>query len=190
MTTLRTKTLTMAAALTLLMLLEAFPAEARRGGSHGGSRGGFRGGFAGPRVGFVSPHRFYGGGFHGLYHGFYGPYGYLHGSYRGQEGGLNPTQARMMGWGAIDLSVKPGKAEVWVDGRYLGTARDFDGIPTYLWLEQGDHEMTIYRGGFETFTEFVSITAGEVIKLKLKLEPGESQPPQPAAKAQASGPKA
>ncbi len=188
MTTLRTKTLTVA--LTLLVLLAAFPAEARRGGHRGGFRGGSHGGFHGPRLGFVAPHGFYGGGFHSPYYGLYGPYAYPYGPYRGREGGLNPVQARMMGWGAIDLNVKPGKAEVWVGGRYVGTARDFDGFPTYLWLEQGEHEVTIYRGGFETFTEFVSITPGEIVKLKLKLEPGQSQPPQPAAKAQGPGPKA
>ncbi len=186
MTTLRMKVLTMTAALALLVLMEAIPAEAR----HGGGRGGFRGGSAGPRIGFVAPRGFYGGYHGGFYNHYYGPYGYHYGPYRGREGGLNPVQARLMGWGAIDLNVKPGKAEVWVGGKYLGTARDFDGIPTYLWLEQGEHEVTIYRGGFETFSEHISITPGEVIKLKLKLEPGESQPPEAAAKAQGPDPKA
>ena len=186
MTTKKARFIQAFGALTLLVLLEAIPAEARRGG--------FRGhGFAGPRIGFVAPF----GGFYGFRGGFYSPYfysfhggPYLHGRYRGPEGGMNLTQARLMGWGAIDLNVKPGKAEVWVNGQYLGTARDFDGHPTYLWLKEGEHEVTIYRGGFETYEENVSITPGQVIKLKLKLEQGESQPPQPAVTTQGSGPKA
>ena len=100
-----------------------------------------------------------------------------------------------MGLGAIDVHVKPGKAEVWVDGKFVGSARDFDGLPTYLWLKEGEHRVTIYRGGFETYDEDISITPGEVIKLKLKLTPGESSPPEPTpqadpASSRQSGPKA
>ncbi len=176
------------AVLALATLFEASPAEARRGGFRGRGFGGPRIGFGGPRIGFAAPYYGFYGGFYSPYHGFYGPYRY--GPYRGPEGGINPTQARLMGWGAVDVHVKPGKAEVWVDGKYVGTARDFDGHPTYLWLEQGNHRVTIYRGGFTTYDQDVEITPGEVIKLKLKLEPGESLPPQPATGRTSSGPKA
>ena len=174
------------AVLGAVALFEAPPAEARRGG--------FRGhGFSAPRIGFAVPYYgFYGGGYYSpYYYGFYGPWAhpYRFGPYRGPEGGLNPVQARLMGLGAIDLRVKPGKAEVWIDGKYAGTARDFDGYPSYLWLKEGSHRVTIYRGGFVTYDEDVSITPGQVIKLKLKLEPGESQPPQPAG-SEGSDPKA
>ena len=47
--------------------------------------------------------------------------------------------------------------------------------------------MTIYRGGFVTYDEDVSISPGAVLKLKLKLQPGESEPPRPATKAQKGG---
>ena len=164
-------------------LLEAAPAEARRGGfSHG--RGGI--GFRVP--GLFAP--YYGYGYYGLHRGFYG-YPYAYGPYArpGREGGLNATQARLMGVGAIDLSVKPGKAEVWVDGNFLGAARDFDGSPAYLWLKEGTHRITIYRGGFQTYEQDVSMTPGAVIKLKLKLLPGEATPPsegvvRPSSEAQ------
>ncbi len=174
--------------LGIAALLDASPAEARRGGF----RGGFGGGFIGPRIGFVAPYGFYGGFYSPCYYSFYGPWAhpYRFGPHRGPEGGLHPTQARVMGWGAIDVNVKPGKAEVWVDGRYVGTARDFDGHPTYLWLEQGSHRITIYRGGFTTYDEDVEISPGEVIKLKLKLKPGESEPPQPATAPAGSSTKA
>ncbi len=152
-------------------LLEVSPAEARRGG-FGRGRGGI--GIRVPSFGAG----YYGYGFYGYPYGFYG-YPYAYGPYRrpGQEGGLNPTQARLMGVGAIDMRVKPGKAEVWVDGTFLGSVRDFDGSPSYLWLKEGAHRITLYRGGFQTYEEEVMITPGAVIKLKLKLLPGESEPP-------------
>ncbi len=172
--------------LALVAMIHPRPAEARRGG--------FRGrGFAGPRIGFAIPyHGFYGGYSSPYYRGFYGRFGYPypHGPYRTPEGGINPIQARMMGWGAIDVEVKPGKAEVWVDGQYVATARDLDGHPSYLWLEEGSHRVTIFRGGFTTYDEEISITRGAVIKLKLKLESGVSQPPQPATQTENPDPQA
>ena len=106
-------------------------------------------------IGFVTPHYGFYGDFYGPFYGFNGRYGYPYhyGPYRGPEGGLNPIQARLMGWGAIDVHVKPSKAEVWVDGNYVGTARELDGHPSYLWLEEGNHRVTIYRGGFVTYDE-------------------------------------
>ncbi len=170
--------------LALVAMIDARPAEARRRGFR--SRG-----FAGPRIGFAVPYYgSYGGYYSPYYHGFYGRFGHPYGAYRAPEGGINPVQARMMGWGAIDVEVKPGKAEVWVDGQYVATARDLDGHPSYLWLEEGSHRVTIYRGGFTTYDEEVSITRGAVIRLKLKLEPGVSQPPQAATQTENPDPQA
>lgn len=169
------------ALVALITLLEAMPAEARRGGS-GRGRGaiGLRGPIVStPYFGYFGPYA------SPFYHG-YGLYN-RHGVHRGPEGGINLTQARLMGWGAIDLAVKPGKAEVWVDGKYLGTVRDFDGYPTYLWLEEGSHRVTLYRGGFETYQEDISITPGVVIELKMKMTPGEAQPPLNATEPTAQG---
>ena len=159
--------------VALITLLEAVPAEARRGG-FGRGRGPGVIAFRGPIV--SAPYFGYYGPYASPFYYGYGLYG-RHGVHRGPEGGLDPTHARWMGWGAIDLEVKPGKAEVWVDGKYLGTVRDFDGYRTYLWLEEGTHRVTLYRGGFETYEEDISITPGAVIKLKMKMTPGEAKPP-------------
>ena len=32
--------------------------------------------------------------------------------------------AMIAGFGAVELNVKPNRADVWVDGRYVGEARD------------------------------------------------------------------
>ena len=165
---------TAAAVLTFLVFatLVAAPAEARRGfGGHGR-------GFVGVRaIGFYSP-AFY--GFHGYrsYFGYepYFGYGYSH-RYPAREGGIDPTVARMMGWGAVDVDVKPRKAEVWVDGKFVGTAGSLDGYPSYLWLKEGTHEITIQKGGYTTYEQEVAVHPGTVTGIKLKLLPdGLPQP--------------
>ena len=55
--------------------------------------------------------------------------------------------------GALNLVIKPKKADVYVDGRFVGRAKDFDGYPGYLWLEEGDYEITLVRDGYVTFTD-------------------------------------
>ncbi len=87
--------------------------------------------------------------------------------------------AKMTGWGALELHVKPNRADVWVDGEYVGEARDLDGSPSYLWLEKGPHRLAIHKGGYQTFTEDVNVERGVMKALKLRLEPGNSAPPGP-----------
>jgi hypothetical protein len=130
------------------------------------------------------------GGFYGApYWGFglgFGPYwgpywggywGPWPGLYYGPEGGVNMSVAMMAGWGAIDLNVKPNRAEVWVDGQYAGEARDLDGYPSYLWLEQGGHQLEVYKGGYATFSEKVEVRRGMRTEIKVRMQPGESGPP-------------
>ena len=120
--------------------------------------------------------------------GAFGPhYGYGPWGLRPPEGGINMQVARLMGWGALDLKVKPGKAEVWVDGRFVGRAKDLDGRPSYLWLDEGAHTVAVYRQGYVTFEKRLEVTGGEVRELKLRLERGESKHPM-AATAASPGP--
>jgi hypothetical protein len=100
-----------------------------------------------------------------------GPYGLY------PQGGIDPNVAMMAGVGAIDLNVKPGRAELWVDGRYYGEARDFDGYPTFLWLPEGSHQVTLYKGGYQRFDETIDVQRGLKRELKVRLEKGESQAP-------------
>jgi hypothetical protein len=105
------------------------------------------------------------------------PYGaYPHG-YRERVGGMNPGIARAVGIGGLDLNIKPRKAEVFVDGVYAGTVGDFDGYPSFLWMKEGDHVVTVYKGGFKTFEESFAIKAGVVYPVKLRLAEGQSDPP-------------
>jgi len=133
---------------------------------------------------------FYGGGFYfnpwfGMGFGPYGGWGpYYPGFY--PPGGVDMNAAMMAGFGAVELNVKPNRADVWVDGRYVGEARDLDGYPTYLWLADGAHRLAVHKGGFLVFDEEIDVRRGMKTEIKLKLQPGDSPPPgtKPAEKTQ------
>jgi hypothetical protein len=128
------------------------------------------------------------GGFYGFGPWFgpgFGPYAWGPAAfYYGPPGGVDMNFAMMSGFGALDINAKPNRAEVWVDGTYYGEARDLDGYPSYLWLEQGPHKITIYKGGYASFEEQVQVQRGMKRELKVRLEKGNSTPPgsKPAEK--------
>ena len=138
-------------------------------------RGGFRGGHGGGRI-IV-------GGYFGPHFGFdyWGPYwgGYMS-PYWGAPYSYAPSYdmnaAAIAGMGAVDLKVKPGRAEVWVDGRYAGEARDLDGSPTYLWLKDGEHKLVISKGGYTKFETRVDVLRGNKKTLRVELREGPSEP--------------
>lgn len=122
-------------------------------------------------------------GFYGFpYFGFGNPYwGYPYWgwppAFYGPPGGVDMGAAMVAGFGAIDLHVKPGQAEVWVDGKFVAEARDLDGYPSYLWLPEGAHRLTIYKGGYQKFEEEIDVRRGTRMELKVRLQKGESEPP-------------
>lgn len=160
-----------------------------RGGGHGGGMrgGGMRGGgVAIVGGGLFSPWFGLGYGYgYGYGYGF-GPWGDYPPAYYQVEGGVPLSVAMMSGFGGVDLEAKPGSADVWVDGKYAGEARDFDGYPSYLWLKEGAHRVQVYKGGFQTFDEEIDIQRGMKRPLKVRLVPGTSTPPgaKPDGKAE------
>src|SRR5262245_36451097 len=143
--------------------------------AHG--RGGYHGGHAVVRgfYGFPYPYPYFGfglgwGPYWGPYWGAWG-YGY------GPPGGVDMSAAFSAGYGAIDLNVKPGAAEVWVDGKFVAEAKDLDGYPSYLWLPEGAHHVIVYKGGYARFEEDIEVQRGYRKPLKIRMEKGESQPP-------------
>ena len=166
----------MAIAVAGTVALQAREAEAHGRGGRGG-RGGvvYRGGgFYNPWVGF--------GGLYGWGWGWGGPYAP---GFYGPEGGVSMGAAMVAGMGAVELNVKPNRADVWVDGKYVAEARDLDGYPSYLWLSEGEHRVAVQKGGFLVFDEPISVHRGMKTSIKIHLEPGESAPPgpKPAEKA-------
>ena len=91
--------------------------------------------------------------------------------------------------GALDLDVKPEEAEIYVNGRYAGIADNFDGFPAYLWLEEGNYEISFYKEGYETITRQFSVTPEAVIDVRDQMVSGQAvlpEAPPEAEPAQAS----
>jgi hypothetical protein len=157
-------TLAVAVALTGALTFQPPAADA-----HGRGRGGGRrvvyagGGFYNPWFGFGP---FYGWGWGAYPAGYYQP-----------AGGVDMNFAMMAGFGAVELNVKPNRADVWVDGKYMGEARDLDGYPSYLWLAEGGHRVAVHKGGFLVFDEQVEVRRGMKTAIKLRLQPGDSPAP-------------
>ena len=71
------------------------------------------------------------------------------------------------GEGAVDLNVRPRRANVFVDGEVKGVARALDGNPDFLWLKEGEHEITLEHAGHSE-THRVVVKAGDVQRLKVR----------------------
>jgi hypothetical protein len=113
--------------------------------------------------------------------GFY-PYGWYDPWYPSGTFESNAASAR--------LQVKPGKAEVYVDGRYAGRVSDFDGVLQRLDVPAGEHELTFYLEGYRTLTERVRFRSGKALDIKYELQrltAGETAapPPEPVPDANA-----
>ena len=154
--------------LALMLFTLALPQEAEAGYfghrhyGHFSSHFGFHGRF-GSHLGF---HRHFGG-----------PFGHYP-SYYSYSPRFALPYARQAGLGAVDLDIKPKKAEVYVDGRYVGLTREFDGYPNFLWLKEGTHQLVFHKDGYGTMVREYTVYPGEVINVKFRLEPGDSVPPE------------
>lgn len=140
-----------------------------------------------------------GGGWYGGY-GYHYPSWYYYGPYWGWGwswwwddwfwyGGYRPYyypyyghySERYNSAGALDVDVSPGKTEVWIDGRYTGTADNFDGFPQYLWLDDGVYDLVLFRDGYKTIARQVTIRPGTVMSIDDRMQPGESVRPEDIA---------
>jgi hypothetical protein len=157
-------------------------------GGHGGYHGGYRGGYGG--------YHGYRGGYYGGYWGYpggwgwgpgwgwwggWGPAGYWSGWYGAQYPGYfvyAPGQGgAVYNWTIVKTDVSPEEARLYLDGRYIGTADDFDGYPDFLYLTPGKYQLEFKLDGFEPQTVTIEARASARYKLdnKLKKIPGAKQ---------------
>lgn len=165
----RTKLLVLLAAIFCLALVMT-PTQAAAQGHrihHGGP---------GP---VVSVRAFWGGPF------FYDPWFYGMGQYY-------PPYPYYPYYGAraasIRIEIEPKNADVYLDGRLVGTVDQFDGYFSRLDVRPGAHRLTVYLKGYRSFTREVSLRAGASIRVKGRLEPlgpGEPEEPRPQARPEA-----
>ena len=169
------------AASTLVGATVAADGRGHRGGVRGGhGRGGYRGHRGGHRGGSRHYYRPYRYGYRSYYRPFasswyYGYWGWpSYSVYAGvpYDYAFNPSA------GAIDLNIKPKRAQVWVDGKLVGDVDAFDGFPRYLWLDQGEHHIVIHLEGFESLARRVEIQPGVVMALKERMQEGPTKSPE------------
>ena len=121
---------------------------------------------------FYSPF-YFGVGFGGGWGGFYGQWAYP--AYPGYYYGGS--------WASARLEVKPREAQVFVDGYYVGTVDQFDGVFQRLDLPTGEHEVSVYQPGYRTYTQRNLFRPGAGYHFKAILEPlPAGAPPEPAPK--------
>jgi hypothetical protein len=72
-------------------------------------------------------------------------------------------------WGAVDTDVSPEEARIMLDGRYIGTADDFDGNPDYLYLQPGRYRIEFRLEGYQTLTRQIEARPGMKLDFTDKL---------------------
>ncbi len=165
----------------------AQPRSSSPGSSPGGGRGDWRGRSGGRDD--HGHHSGYGGGHYGYGHrpyygnpwwGWWGwgwGWGEPYGGY-GVDGGYGRRDGDYDEQGALDLDIWPGDTQVYLDGQNIGTVDDFDGFPSYLWLDKGTYDIVFYREGFQTLARQYSIYDGLTIDVGDRLVPGDSVRPE------------
>lgn len=113
---------------------------------------------------YIGP--YWGWGWGWSYPGWYYPYGYAP-----DYGRYYDPRARFE---AVKTDVSPEEARVYLDGRLIGIADDFDGWPDYLYLARGRYRLEFRLEGYESQTVDVDARPGTRIELdnKLKKIPG------------------
>jgi hypothetical protein len=109
----------------------------------------------------------------GLGYSFYDPlfydpyaYGYSGGSGGYGSGGYGYSRGGYRDTGSLRLKLKPRDAQVFVDGYYVGTVDEFDGMFQRLGIESGGHRIEVKADGYEPLQFEVLITPGETVTYK------------------------
>ena len=92
-------------------------------------------------------------------YGYDSPYGYGYGGYSGRP------------YGGVRIDLPQRDAEVFVDGYFVGTVDDFDGVLQQANLEAGPHRVEIRDRGYETITFDVNVEPGRTITYRASMRP-------------------
>ncbi|MEM9290339.1 MAG: PEGA domain-containing protein [Acidobacteriota bacterium] len=71
--------------------------------------------------------------------------------------------------GRLELDIQPGDASVYLDGRFLGSADELQGLSGDLLVDAGEHEIEVVHPDYETAAQSFEAEAGELQALKLHL---------------------
>jgi len=87
---------------------------------------------------------------------------------RVQAGAYVPGPGRPY-YAFVDTDIHPEKAHVYLGGRLIGVADDFDGYPGYLVLKPGSHTLSFVLDGYRPLSFELKLRPGELIDLDRKL---------------------
>ncbi len=72
--------------------------------------------------------------------------------------------------GSLRLKVTPNTAQVYVDGEFVGTADEFDGLSDHLKLADGRHKLELRAEGHETYVGQITVDAGKTLTERVTLK--------------------
>lgn len=73
--------------------------------------------------------------------------------------------------GSLRVNANVGGAQVFLDGRAVGTIRSGSGVLELESLEPGEYQLTVVAPGYETFVSRVSVRSGEMSEVRLRQSP-------------------
>jgi len=72
----------------------------------------------------------------------------------------------------LKISVKPGRAAVFIDGRFIGHADEFDGMGRGLLVTPDKHKVRIALPGYQTFETEVTVRPHQKLQIETELVKG------------------
>ena len=73
--------------------------------------------------------------------------------------------------GGVSFEITPGDAAVFVDGVYVGTAKDFSATAPPLLLAAGRHHFELRAQGYQSMAFDVDVTPGQVVPYQGTMQP-------------------
>lgn len=87
---------------------------------------------------------------------------------------------------ALRFQVTPENTEIFLDGYYVGTVDDFDGVFQRLHVAPGEHDIELYVNGYRSVRQKILVQPGATFRVRYTMEalkPGETPDPRPVAPA-------
>ena len=81
----------------------------------------------------------------------------------------------------LKLNVDPGRAAVFLDGKYVGHASEFGGLHS-MKISPGKHRIKVGLPGYRTFETDIELLAGQESEVKTQLVPGSIKQASPEIK--------
>jgi len=82
----------------------------------------------------------------------------------------------------LKITVQPGRAAVFLDGKYVGHASELGGATHSMLISPGKHQIKVELPGYRTFETEVNLLAGQKSEVKTELEKGSIEQASPEIK--------